>query len=514
MGRLPTFSKTQQARRIVKRKNETDAALAAIEGADAQGSSAAAARPPVGVIPDLLAQGSSESMSLGSRRLCTDPASRPNRKRGEWKVIDAYDQPIVACIEWRRVTFYRDRSAAKAAKPEPRSTDGNLTRGIFNGYMSPATRRKVRKSISTWVRSILMYRAEIKRQYDPGRAYPVMVTVTLPSDQVHPDKEITRKCLHPFLAWLKRSHGIEHYFWRAESQQNGRIHYHILTDRYIRGEDLQVAWNRSINKLGYVDRYYDHTGEAEPPSTEVHAIRDRVKDKRTGEWRTVDPVDYLLDYLMDAPAPEAIDPNNEQQQQGPRKLIGKWRRKDGSFETYEARAIDGRCWGMSDGLRSIREPRALASVRLITALEEARSRDTLRRVDMDHATLYFGDVALTLGRAHPGMWQLIKTYYIQVFAFLYPDQLPPEYSRGRSFLHPSDLWIDLQEFALYHREPPVIDQDEAEQTNEELISWTWITMDGHKVHRNLHSILNRWPLLRKYGLDQWLPFEKYKQGRK
>lgn len=427
-------------------------------------------------------------------------------------MIDAYENPIIACIEWRRVTFYRERSPKPRDKDKPTSTDANLTRGIFNGYMSPATRRKVRKSISTWIRAIMLYRAEIKRRYDPGRAYPVFITVTLPSDQVHPDKEITRKCLGPFLEWLKRSHGMEHYFWRAESQENGRIHYHILTDRYIRGEDLQAAWNKCVNKLGYVDRYYEATGEASPPSTEVHRITDKVKDKKTGEWRSVDPVDYLLDYVMDTPTPEPMDPNEPEEKQGPRKLIGRWHKKDGTVVEYTARAIDGRVWGMSDSLREIREPRAQASVRLVTALEEARSRDVIRRFDNDHATLYFGDIAVTLGRAHPGMWQLIKAYYVNVFAHLYPAQLPPEYVRGRSFFHPTDLWIDLQEFALYHREEPEIDLDEAAQEEEELTTWLWINLGGHRVHRTLHSIFNQYPALKKYGLDQWTPHPNSKRS--
>lgn len=483
--------------------SETDAALAAIEALSALSDRAPGDQRPLGVLPDLLAPASSGSMSLGSRRLCTDPAKRTSKRRGEWAVIDGEGSPIVACIEWRRVTFYRDRAQQPRKQGEPRSTDANLTRGIFNGYMSPATRRKVRKVISTWVRSILLYRAEVKRRWDPGRAYPVMLTVTLPSQQVHPDRVITRQCLTPFLAWLKRSHGIEHYFWRAESQANGNVHYHILADRYIRAEDLQAAWNKNVNRLGYVDRYLDESGSATPPSTEVHAVRDRVKDKRTGEWRSVDPVDYLLDYLMDAPQPEVIEPGAEQQQEGPRKLIGRWRRKDGSIETYEARAIDGRCWGMSDGLRSIREPRAQASVRLITALEEARGRDIIRRVDTEHATIYFGEVALILGRAHAGMWATIKTYYLHCFAALYPDQLPPEYVRGRTFYAPQDLWIDLQEFALYHREPAVIDVEAEQQAAIEQTTWTWIRIAGERVHRTLAWIYTRWPELRKYGTGEW-----------
>jgi len=319
--------------------SELDAAWAAVQALTAIDSGSAERPKPVGVLPDLLDQSSGPSMSLGSRRLCTDPTSRPNRKRGEYLVSDEYDNPVIGCIEWRRVTFYKERSP-KPKDPDTKAhTDGNLTRGEFNGYMSPATKRKVRKIVSTWLRAVMIYRAQIKRRWDPGRAYPVFLTVTLPSDQVHRDSEITRKCLGPFLQELRRQHGIDHYFWRAESQENGRIHYHILADRYIRAEDLQIAWNKAINKLGYVDRYWEKTGEATPPSTEIHAVRDKVQDKKTGAWRSVDPVDYLLEYVMDAPKPEEIEGEEPAERQGPRKLIGRYRHKDGRIEYYTARAI-------------------------------------------------------------------------------------------------------------------------------------------------------------------------------
>lgn len=481
------------------RFNDSDAVLAACNAVE-PGSSWTEERPrPAGVLPDLLAPSEGPTISLGSRRLCTDPTKRIGHKRGEHLVIDTYDNPVIGCIEWRRVTFYKDRSANQPKKQEPRSTDGNLTRGSFNGYMSPATRRKVRKIVSTWMRSILLYRAEIKRRYDPGRAYPVMVTVTLPSDQVHRDAEITRSCFGPFIQALKRQHGIEHYFWRAESQENGRIHYHVLTDRYIRHEDLQVAWNKAVNKLGYVDRYREQSGKVEPPSTEVHAIREKVQDKKTGAWITVDPVEYLLDYLMDMPQPIEEEPSEKDQEPKPRKLIGRYRHKDGRIEEYTARPIDGRVWGMSDSLRSIREPRAQASVRLVTALEKARGEGKLRRVDNDHATMYFGDVSLVLGRDHPGMWQLIKSHYVNVFAHLYQDQLPKDYVRGRTFFDPADLWMDLQDFALYNRDPAELDVEEDQQAEEELMIWAWVNMDGQRVHRNLRTIFERWPLLKKYG---------------
>lgn len=468
----------------------TDAVIAAMEESEAK-------QPPRGVIPDVRPGSAGLSMSLGSRRLCNDLRPDPPEDAQDSVILNEYERPVIACIEWRRVTFYREagprRPGDRPPPPDPKQKessdqeaeaesesarsirDGNLARGIFNGYMSPATRRKVRKIVSTWIRAIMLYRADIKRKWDPGRAYPVFLTVTLPSDQIHTDAVINRQCLQPFLQMLKRHHGIENYFWRAEAQENGRVHFHILTDRYISKEDLQVSWNKAVNRLGYVDRYYEKSGDACPPSTEIHRVRTQVKDRKTGKMKDVDPVDYLLDYVMDAAKledrPEGVEESSDQ----PRRLVGKYRAADGSIVTYYTRPITGRVWGMSDALRSIREPRAEASFRLIRALEEAKANGVLRRIDQDHATLYFGPVAVVIGRAHRGMWQLIKDYYINVFGYLYPAQLPPWYVKNKPLQDPVNLWLDLEHFATYKREPPVIDVPDDR--------WNWAEKDTHVVLR-------------------------------
>lgn len=467
--------------------------------------------PPAGVIPVLRVPSRDPSISLGSRRLCNDQRYRPEPSPQDRVILNEYDRPVIACIEWRRVTFYREAGPKKPNDQPPEDQNANLTRGQFNGYMSPATRRKVRKIVSTWLRSIMLYRAEIKRRYDPGRAYPVFLTVTLPSDQVHSDSEINRRCLQPFIQQLKRQHGIEHYFWRAEAQENGRIHFHILTDRYVSKEDLQISWNKCVNVLGYVDRYYQQGHEDSPPSTEIHRVRTHVKDRQTGKMKEVDPVDYLLEYVMDAAQLEDQGPQDPGSEQGPRRLVGRYRAADGSIRTYYTRPIEGRVWGMADALRAIREPRAEASYRLIKALEDAKESGLLRRVDQEHATMYFGPVSLVIGRAHRGMWQLIKDYYINVFGYLYPAQLPKQYLADHALEDPVDLWIDLEHFATYKRLPEVIEEEQPR--------WDWshdqthisMFVEGRERHYYSPQWIARFPALLQEepskcppGIEYWL----------
>lgn len=394
-----------------------------------------------GVLQAFEGLASSPSMSLGTRRLCNDPAAG----------LKPEDLPV-ACIEWNRITFYRE-APVKPHKPKDRAPSlANLTRGTFNGYMSPATRRTFRRIASTWLRSMQIYRAEVKRKWDPGRAYPTMVTLTLPAKQTHTDREIYRACLMPWLQLCRREFGVEHYVWRAEAQENGNLHYHLILDRYIPKTGVQLSWNQCINALGYRDRYFEATGSLYPPSTEVHGLKDKVQDKKTGEWRDVDPIEYMLDYFSDTPELQEEEPGEKTDPPKPRVLIGHYRDKNGNRQQYTSRPITGRVWGMADALRPIREPKARASLAMITSLDEATDRRELRKVETEHATMYFGKVSLVLGRSAPAAWATVKEYYLQVFGHLYPAQLPEEYVRAHPPMDPVGLWVDLDAAAFYY--PP------------------------------------------------------------
>jgi len=154
-----------------------------------------------------------------------------------------------------------------------RENEKNLTRGKYNGYMSPKTRAKVKKYLSTWLHSVKEIRNSKERTQLQKVPYITFVTLTLPSFQMHSDNEIKRKCLTPFIETLKRKYGVWYYFWRAEAQENGNIHFHILVDSYIHYSKIRKEWNRTVNKLGYVDRFELKHGHDDPNSTDIHKLQ-------------------------------------------------------------------------------------------------------------------------------------------------------------------------------------------------------------------------------------------------
>lgn len=106
------------------------------------------------------------------------------------------------------------------------------------------------------------------------------VTLTLPYTQMHCDKVIKRECLNNFLIYIKRAHNASNYLWKAEVQRNGNIHFHILFDKYIPWREVRNIWNRSVNRLGYVDWFCTENDSLDPNSTDIHSLK-KVKNIRS-----------------------------------------------------------------------------------------------------------------------------------------------------------------------------------------------------------------------------------------
>lgn len=137
---------------------------------------------------------------------------------------------------------------APVVNPMPEST-------AHNGEVSRKASRRIRDKIN-WLVSISKNQ---KVTYPNGRVSTnfriAMITLTLPSKQVHSDKEIKQKCLNQFLTELRTKYGMKHYVWKAELQKNENIHFHLTTNTFINHVIIKNTWNRITSKLGYVQSY-------------------------------------------------------------------------------------------------------------------------------------------------------------------------------------------------------------------------------------------------------------------
>jgi len=153
----------------------------------------------------------------------------------------------------------------------------NLSETDHKGKISIKARRRIETAIS-W----LLHTTERKRFYSARHKKHFyfkinFCTLTLASKQVHDDNTIKKVLLNQFLTEVRQKYGVKYYLWRAEPQKNKNIHFHIVMDKYIHYSEVRKMWIRIQDKLGYVERYTDQSGDIEPPCSEIKSVK-KVKD--------------------------------------------------------------------------------------------------------------------------------------------------------------------------------------------------------------------------------------------
>jgi hypothetical protein len=153
---------------------------------------------------------------------------------------------------------------------------------ISSGYLSYDSMKKVRERINYMV--YIAKNKTLRKSINlPVTNYKlVFITCTLSAVQIHSDKVIKEKLLQPLLRILRNRWKVGNYLWKAESQDNGNIHFHIITDKYVHWEDLKNTWNTIQETLGYITR----SNSSNPNSTDIHAI-----------YKKRNPASYIAGYI-------------------------------------------------------------------------------------------------------------------------------------------------------------------------------------------------------------------------
>ncbi len=207
------------------------------------------------------------------------------------------------------------------------------------------------------------------------------MTLTLPSLQVNTDKEIKETCLNQFLTELRTNYNIDQYVWRAEKQENGNIHFHLLVDKFIPHEDIRRRWNRIIDKFGYVEQYrkkfagltFREFIQLMPTQEKKgHRTTDRIRQYQRGNetnWSSPNSTDiqrlkhvknaarYISKYVS-----KSVDDNKKVQQQKKiveqepdelEKLFKAEKLENLKREVAEKQKIEGRIWFASESITAI-----------------------------------------------------------------------------------------------------------------------------------------------------------------
>ena len=171
------------------------------------------------------------------------------------------------------LSFYSTALEQQRTHRQAIAAELNLQQPKFSGQIKAAHRRKVRKAVEWLVASSPKKRVYSKATGSYWYFRINFVTLTLSSRQIHCDKVIKRECFDKFIQAMKNSFKGVRYIWRAESQANGNVHFHLTTDKFLPYEWLRNVWNKMQNRLGYVDRFAAVHGHDNPNSTDVHSIK-------------------------------------------------------------------------------------------------------------------------------------------------------------------------------------------------------------------------------------------------
>lgn len=148
----------------------------------------------------------------------------------------------------------------------------NLKNNNNKGIISVKANKRLKTAID-WLIALSsnkkVYQKSKKRLFNYKLGF---ITLTLSNKQIHSDLVIKQKLLNQFLIEAKKKWNVNNYIWRAESQKNGNIHFHILIDVFIPYWEVRNTWNRIQDKLGYVSRFQQKNNASIPNSTDIHSV--------------------------------------------------------------------------------------------------------------------------------------------------------------------------------------------------------------------------------------------------
>lgn len=294
--------------------------------------------------------------------------------------------------------------------------EGNDTEGII----SKAAAKRIEKAI-VWLlfhsKQKFIYDVELKKRFHFRINF---ITLTLPAAQfftndhgitgaLHSDDEIKKVCLNNFLNLCRQQFGLKNYVWKAEAQLNGNIHFHLVTDTYIRYDRVQELWNQSVELLGYVTRFKEKIGHSHPNSTDIHSVKHVKKIanyvskymsknrafKCIGELRNIQGKTVEIYYGTDQYRREAAD-----KKEG--KVIGHI--IDGPI-----RKIEGRLWFLSRSLSKCKPIRINETDYQFEDLQTVIQKGDLFQFNTDFCFNYYGKVASACKNWAPWLYQLMKT---------------------------------------------------------------------------------------------------------
>lgn len=156
----------------------------------------------------------------------------------------------------------------------------------YKGKISDCAKRKISERLACWSYMCILFNKNLKNNTLVNQRKLVFITLTLSEPQRHSDLYIKEKLLEMFLKRVKDTKGTLNYFWKAEKQKNGNIHFHLIVDVYLDKDWIRHTWNICQKFYGYTREYEKKFKNDNPPSTHVQMVNSGKLSTR-----------YLLKYV-------------------------------------------------------------------------------------------------------------------------------------------------------------------------------------------------------------------------
>lgn len=282
--------------------------------------------------------------------------------------------PLLKIYSDRIIKFYPPFYTGKSAETIEK-VKKNLQNEKLTGKISKNTTRFIRQKLDIFINSCCTAYYNNITDSSSKKRLPIFITLTLSSEQRHTDNEIKRNMLDQFLHWAKYNFDVKYYFWRAEAQKNGNIHFHLILDNFIPYAEIQTAWNKIQENNGYLKDYKEQRGHTNAPSTHV---------------KSVNAVNNFVEYVI------------------------KYATKDENH-----RQITGRVWGMSDNLRNISSLTIDLEQEIWSEIQVLQSKKAVKEFHKDYASVYFVKKGILGNDDMPYTHNLLIEFYKEMFIKLY-----------------------------------------------------------------------------------------------
>jgi hypothetical protein len=320
-----------------------------------------------------------------------------------------------------RITCFKESGSSTITKEQQEKREENLTRGNYNGYISHKTKIKIREYCHNWVGSVQAHFKYLNQYQKKTGIQFNLITLTLPFEQHHNDKEIRERALKPFLHQLQRKHRVRNYIHVSEAQKNGNLHFHIIIDRFIDHWKVKELWNGYMADMGYIDYY-------RKDQMELHKNGFHFRAELEEKWSYGKQVAaYEKGEREDWQQPNSTDIHRLKGIYNIAAYLTKYITKSDS-----SRPIDGRIWGCSDTLRNVQP--------ITIKLSPKMKQIFMQLADEKESRLFTTDFSWTIWRFDPDVlysqypvlaeiWQNFNRHCLRQ---VYPELLKDDFFHSKA----------------------------------------------------------------------------------